>query len=124
MAKEDEKKTTFYIDQVEEGKFIGCMATSEGIQANPAKKKDIAEMQSPRPWGQMQILSGKLATLNRFLSRSAKKSLPFFETLKNITKENKDDYRWMEDAEIAFQELKKTALNLPSLTTPGQHETT
>ncbi|GKB64246.1 reverse transcriptase domain-containing protein, partial [Tanacetum coccineum] len=108
---------------VEEGKFIGYTVTSEGVRANPAKTKDIAEMKSPRPWGQMQILSGKLAALNRFLSRLAKKSLPFFETLKNITKENKDDYRWMEDAEIAFQELKKTALNLPSLTTPVPKET-
>nr|GEU37233.1 retrovirus-related Pol polyprotein from transposon TNT 1-94 [Tanacetum cinerariifolium] len=66
----------------------------------------------------MQSLSGKLAALNRFISRSAEKSLPFFKTLKNITKENKDDYRWTEDAELAFQELKKTILNLPSLITP------
>ncbi|GKF71030.1 hypothetical protein Tco_0207144, partial [Tanacetum coccineum] len=41
-------------------------------------------------------LSGKLAALKRFLSRSAEKSLPFFETLKDITKENKDEYRWTE----------------------------
>ncbi|GKF26167.1 hypothetical protein Tco_0082061, partial [Tanacetum coccineum] len=41
----------------------------------------------------MQSLSGKLAALSRFLSRLAEKSLPFFETLKNITKENRDDYR-------------------------------
>ncbi|GJY06543.1 hypothetical protein Tco_0373597 [Tanacetum coccineum] len=64
--------------------------------------KDIAEMQSPKTWGQMQSLSGKLASLNRFLSQSAEKSLPFFETLKNITKENKDDYCWTKEAEKAF----------------------
>ncbi|GKA25958.1 hypothetical protein Tco_0712067 [Tanacetum coccineum] len=64
--------------------------------------KDIAEMQSPKTWGQMQSLSGKLASLNRFLSHSAEKSLPFFETLKNITKENKDDYCWTKEAEKAF----------------------
>ncbi|GJU61039.1 reverse transcriptase domain-containing protein [Tanacetum coccineum] len=61
--------------------------------------------------------------LNRFLSHSAEKSLPFFETLKNITKENKDDYRWTDDAEIAFQELKKIVLNLASLITPMPKET-
>ncbi|GJV43382.1 reverse transcriptase domain-containing protein [Tanacetum coccineum] len=108
---------------VMEGKFLGYMVTSEGIRANPAKMKDIAEMQSPRTWGEMQTLAGKLAALNRFLSRSAKKSLPFFETLKNITKVNKDDYCWTEEAEKAFQELKKTVLDLPALTTPHPKET-
>ncbi|GKC06551.1 hypothetical protein Tco_0998161 [Tanacetum coccineum] len=71
----------------------------------------------------MQSLSGKLAALNRFLSHSAEKSLPFFKTLKNITKENKDDYWWIDDAEIAFQELKKIVLNLASLITPMPKET-
>ncbi|GKB35800.1 reverse transcriptase domain-containing protein [Tanacetum coccineum] len=66
---------------------------------------------------------GKLAALNRFLSRSAAKSLPFFETLKDITKENKHDYRWTEKAENAFQELKKMILDLPALTTPLPKET-
>ncbi|GJY37775.1 reverse transcriptase domain-containing protein [Tanacetum coccineum] len=107
---------------VEEGKFLGYMVTSEGIRANPAKTKDIAEMKSPRTWGEMQSLAGKLAALNRFLARSAKKSLPFFETLKNITKENKEDYKWTEEAEKAFQELKKTILDLPTLATPTPEE--
>nr|GEV06775.1 hypothetical protein [Tanacetum cinerariifolium] len=53
-----------------EEKFLGYMVTSEGIRANPAKTKDIVEMQSPKTWGQMQSLSGKLAALNRFLFRS------------------------------------------------------
>ncbi|GKB38302.1 reverse transcriptase domain-containing protein [Tanacetum coccineum] len=108
---------------VTEGKFLGYMVTSEGIRANPVKTKDIAEMQSPRAWGEMQSLAGKLAALNRFLSRSAEKSLPFFETLKDITKENKHDYRWTEKAKNAFQELKKMVLDLPALTTPLPKET-
>ncbi|GKD85722.1 reverse transcriptase domain-containing protein [Tanacetum coccineum] len=54
----------------------------------------------------MQSLSGKLAALKRFLSRSAEKSLPFFETLKDITKENKDEYCWTKSEEKAFQEMK------------------
>ncbi|GJS21707.1 reverse transcriptase domain-containing protein [Tanacetum coccineum] len=108
---------------VTEGKFLGYMVTSEGIRANPTKTKDIAEMQSPKTWGEMQSLAGKLAALNRFLSRSAEKSLPFFETLKDITKENKHDYRWTEKAENAFQELKKTILDLSALITPLPKET-
>nr|GEV08323.1 reverse transcriptase domain-containing protein [Tanacetum cinerariifolium] len=74
---------------VMKGKFLGYMVTLEGIRANPTKTKDIAEMQSPRTRGEMQTLAGKLAVLNRFLSRLAKKSLPFFETLKDITKKKR-----------------------------------
>ncbi|GJX06501.1 reverse transcriptase domain-containing protein [Tanacetum coccineum] len=68
-------------------------------------------------------LSGKLGTLNRFLARSTERTLPFFDTLKNITKENKDKYRWTEEAERAFQEMKKLKMDLPSLTTPTKEET-
>ncbi|GJW71217.1 reverse transcriptase domain-containing protein [Tanacetum coccineum] len=108
---------------VEEGKFLGYMVTSEGIRANPKKTKAIADMQSPRTLKEMQSLSGKLAALKRFVSRSAEKSSPFFETLKDITKENKDEYRWTENVERAFQEMKKVIIELPLLTTPVKDET-
>ncbi|GKC97734.1 reverse transcriptase domain-containing protein [Tanacetum coccineum] len=96
---------------------------TNGIRANPTKTKDIAEIQSPRTWGEMQSLAGKLAALNRFLSRLVKESLPFFETLKDITKENKHDYRWTEKVYNAFQKLKKMILDLPALKTPIPKET-
>ncbi|GJZ29124.1 hypothetical protein Tco_0573771 [Tanacetum coccineum] len=88
---------------VKEGKFLGYLVTSEGVRANPKKTKVVAHMQSPRTLREMQSLSGKLAALNHFLSKSAERALPFFETLKNITKENKDDFRWTDEAEQAFQ---------------------
>nr|GEU46581.1 reverse transcriptase domain-containing protein [Tanacetum cinerariifolium] len=67
------------------------------------------------PWTlkEMQSLSEKLATLNHFLAKSAERSLPFFNTLKNITKENKHEYRWTSKVEEAFQQMKK--LSLPRL---------
>ncbi|GJV61717.1 hypothetical protein Tco_1467817 [Tanacetum coccineum] len=71
----------------------------------------------------MQSLTGKLASLNRFLAKSAERSLPFFNTLKNITKENKHEYQWTKEAEEAFQQMKKLILDLPSLTPPWPKET-
>ncbi|GJV85482.1 reverse transcriptase domain-containing protein [Tanacetum coccineum] len=56
---------------VGEGKFLGYMVTSEGIRANPKKTKAIADMQSLKTLKEMQSLGGKLAALNRLLSRSA-----------------------------------------------------
>ncbi|GJV32382.1 reverse transcriptase domain-containing protein [Tanacetum coccineum] len=80
-------------------------------------------MQSPRTLKEMQSLNGKLAALKRFFSRSAERSLPFFETFKDITKESKDEYRWTENAKKAFQEIKRVIVELPSLTTPTKEET-
>ncbi|GJW87447.1 reverse transcriptase domain-containing protein [Tanacetum coccineum] len=71
----------------------------------------------------MQSLSGKLASLNRFLAKSAERALPFFNTLKNITKENKHEYRWTTEAEEAFQQMKRLIMSLPSLTPPFPEET-
>ncbi|GJX18765.1 reverse transcriptase domain-containing protein [Tanacetum coccineum] len=87
---------------VEEGKFLGYMVTSEGIRANPKKTRSLADLQSPRTLKEMQSLAGKLAALNRFLAKSAERSLPFFDILKNITKENKHEYMWTIEAEEAF----------------------
>ncbi|GJT32670.1 reverse transcriptase domain-containing protein [Tanacetum coccineum] len=114
------KKCSF---KVKEGKLLGYMVTSKGIQANPKKTKAVTEMRSPKTLKEMQSLTGKLAASNRFLSRSAERALPFFETLKNVTKENKDDFRWTKEAEQAFQEMKKLIMELPTLTTPGVKET-
>ncbi|GJW47780.1 reverse transcriptase domain-containing protein [Tanacetum coccineum] len=114
------KKCSFGVEQ---GKFLGYMVTSEGIRANHRKTKALADLQSPRTLKEMQSLSGKLAALNRFLVKSAKRSLPFFNTLKNITKENKHEYKWTKEAEEAFQQMKKLITDLPSLTPPWEKET-
>nr|GEX73022.1 reverse transcriptase domain-containing protein [Tanacetum cinerariifolium] len=108
---------------VEEGKILGYMVTFKGIRANPKKTKAIIDMQSPRTLKEMQSLSGKLDALKRFVSRSAKRSLPFFETLKDITKENKDEYSLTKSVEKAFQEMKKVIVELSLLTTPVKEET-
>ncbi|GKC40748.1 reverse transcriptase domain-containing protein [Tanacetum coccineum] len=65
-------------------------------------------------------LNGKLASLNRFLSKSAKKSLPFFKTLKECTK--KSDFQWTMEAEVAFKQIKKLIAELPTLTAPMERE--
>ncbi|GKD70010.1 reverse transcriptase domain-containing protein [Tanacetum coccineum] len=118
----EEASRTRRESQREEGKFLEYMVTSEGIRVNPKKMKVVADMQSSKTLKEMQRLSGKLAALNCFLSRSAEQALPFFKILNNITKENKDDYQWMEEAKRALQEMKKLVLELLTLTTPALKE--
>ncbi|GJS54607.1 reverse transcriptase domain-containing protein [Tanacetum coccineum] len=67
----------------------------------------------------------KWKSLNRFLAKSAEKSLPFFKTLKKCTK--KSDFLWTEEAEAAFKQMKEAAFKLhskllPMLTAPEEQE--
>ncbi|GKB86668.1 reverse transcriptase domain-containing protein, partial [Tanacetum coccineum] len=83
-------------------------------------KMKVLSLPSPRCIKDVQKLNGKLASLNRFLSKSAEKSLPFFKTLKKCTK--KSDFQWTPEAEEAFKQMKKLIAELPTLTAPREHE--
>jgi hypothetical protein len=68
---------------VKKGKFLGCLVSTKGIEANPSKIEAILRMESPSTKKGAQQLTGRLASLNRFISRSAERNLPFFEILKS-----------------------------------------
>ena len=67
---------------VASGKFLGFIVSQRGIKANPEKVRAIIDMASPRTVKEVQKLTGRIAALNRFVSRATDKCLPFFETLK------------------------------------------
>ncbi|GJS19515.1 reverse transcriptase domain-containing protein, partial [Tanacetum coccineum] len=76
------KKCTF---GAVEGMFLGYTITSERIKLCPDKTEGVLQLPSPRTIKEVQSLNGKLASLNRFLSKSAEKSLSLFKTLKRAT---------------------------------------
>ena len=67
---------------VSSGKLLGFRVSQQGIEANPDKIKAIMEIKSPKTVKEVQSLTGKIATLTRFLSRATDKCLPFFKVLK------------------------------------------
>ncbi|GJX13053.1 reverse transcriptase domain-containing protein [Tanacetum coccineum] len=111
------KKCTF---GVEEGMFLGYKVNSKGLKVCPDKVDAVLSLPSPKCLKDMQKLNGKLASLNRFLAKSAEKSLPFFKTLKRCTK--KSDFHWTTEAEEAFKQMKQLIAKLPMLTTPMEKE--
>ncbi|GJW02074.1 reverse transcriptase domain-containing protein [Tanacetum coccineum] len=111
------KKCTF---GMQEGMFLGYKVSTHGLRACPEKADTVLSLPSPRCIKDVQKLNGKLASLNRFLSKSAEKSLPFFKTLKKCTK--KSDFQWTPEAEEAFKQMKKLIAELPTLTAPREHE--
>ena len=68
---------------VKKGKFLGRLLSTKGIEANPNKIEAILRMEPLSTRKGAQRLTGRLASLNRFISRSAERNLPFFEVLKS-----------------------------------------
>ncbi|GJU33971.1 reverse transcriptase domain-containing protein [Tanacetum coccineum] len=103
-----------------EGTFLGYKVDTDGLRVCLDKVEAVLNLPSPRCLKDVQKLNGKLASLNRFLSKSAEKSLPLFKTLKKCTK--KSDFQWTTEAEIAFKQMKQSIAELPMLTAPTEKE--
>ena len=63
------------------GKFLGFIVSQQGIEANLDKVKVIIEVKSPKTMKEVQSLTGKVAALNKFVSRAIDKCMPFFKVL-------------------------------------------
>ncbi|GJX28588.1 reverse transcriptase domain-containing protein [Tanacetum coccineum] len=111
------KKCTF---GVEEGMFLGYKVNTKGIKVCSDKVDVVLSLPSPKCLKDVQKLNGKLARLNRFLAKSAEKSLPFFKTLKKCTK--KSDFHWTKETKAAFKQMKQLIEELPTFTAPEEKE--
>ena len=60
---------------------------------------------------EVQSLTGRVATLNRFVFKATDKCLPFFRVLKKA-------FEWMDECQRAFQDLK-TYLTVAPLLSPS-----
>jgi hypothetical protein len=54
-------------------KVLGSLVSTKGIEANPDKIKALIEMQDPVSMKDVQKLTGRVATLNRFVPMAAEK---------------------------------------------------
>ena len=70
------------------------------------------ELSPPKTVKEVQCLNGKIAALNRFVSRVMDKYLPFFRTLKK-------SFEWTDECQQAFENLK-VYLSSPPLLIPSR----
>ena len=84
---------------VSSGKFLGFMVSQRGIEANPDKIQAILDMEPPKNIKEVQSLTGRVAALNRFVSKATDKCLPFFKVLRKA-------FKWTDECQKAFQDLK------------------
>ena len=81
------------------GKFLGFMVSQKGIEVNSKKIRAIMELESPRTIKEVQSLNGKIAALNKFVSRATNRCLPFFCTLRR-------SFEWTDECQTTFDNLK------------------
>ena len=79
------------------GKFWGYMVTHRGIEVNPDQIKAINNLQPPRNPKEVQKLTGMMAALNRFISRSADRCKTFFLLLHKWK-----GFEWTDECVVAF----------------------
>jgi hypothetical protein len=103
-----------YVFGVKKGKFLGCLVSTKGIEANPNKIEAILRMEPPNSKKGAQRLAERLASLNRFIPRLAERNLPFFEILKSAKV-----FQWGPAQQKAFEELKQYLIDLTTLTPPS-----
>ena len=104
--------TSKYAFRVTAGKFLGFMVSQRGIKVNPDKIQAIMKMEPPRNIKEVQSLNGKIAALNRFVSRATDKCLPFFRMLKKFIE-------WTVECQQVFEDLK-AYLSSPPLLSPSK----
>jgi hypothetical protein len=99
---------------IRKGQLLRCMVSKRGIQANPQKIEALRRMQPPSSRKEVQRLTGRIASLNRFISKGAERSLPIFKVLHaNST------FQWGTEQQQAFEDLKKYLEEAAVLTKPS-----
>ncbi|GMH01945.1 hypothetical protein Nepgr_003784 [Nepenthes gracilis] len=72
-----------------------------------------------KPVPEVQKLTGRIAALSRFLAKSAEKYLPFFKALRGTKSHG---FKWSEECDEAFRELKTYLSSAPLLSSPREGE--
>ena len=96
-------------------KFLGFIVNHRGIEANPDKIKVMLDMPSPSGIKKVQLLTGRITALSRFVSKASDKCQPFFEVLKKA-------FQWDTKCEEAFSALKTYLSSPPVLVSPVEGE--
>jgi hypothetical protein len=98
---------------VSSGKFLGHVVCRRGIEVNPDQIAALVDLAEPKNIKQLQRLTGMVAALSRFISKSVDRCKPFFRLL---GKRNK--FIWDEECSAAFQEIKTYLSTPPCLSIP------
>jgi hypothetical protein len=105
---------------VSAGQLLGFLVSVRGIEANPEKIQAILTMGKLTKLHDVQKLTGRVATLSRFVARLGEKALPFYTLMKKS-----DDKRMDGRSGCSLRTVEKSALHTSSVSrTKGKRTTT
>ena len=96
-------KCEFWLKEVG---FLGHVISGEGIAVDPTKFVTVTNWEAPTTVGEIRSFLG----LAGFIENFSKIAKPMTELLKKDTK-----FKWTEECEASFQELKKRLVTSPVL---------
>jgi L-rhamnose mutarotase len=102
---------------VSSGKLLGYMVSAWGIEANPLKVEAIEKLQPTWTRREIQKLTGMMAALSWFISKSGERGMPFYKLLRMA-----NGFQWDDQAMAAFIELKQYLKSLPTLVPPKEDD--
>jgi hypothetical protein len=105
-------KCEFWIDEVP---FLGHVISKGGIAVDPSKVKDVLDWEVPHTMKEVCSFLGLAGYYRRFIENFSKIAKPL-----TSLQEKGVDFSWIDERQMAFDELKKRLTTAPVLTLPDQ----
>ena len=102
---------------VPSSKLLVFFVSHQGIEANPNKIKVNEQIQAPRTIKDVRRLTGCVAALSRFISKSAENALSSFKILNKA-----GPMKWTPEVDATLQELRTYLSSVPTLVAPKPQE--
>ena len=103
-------KCEFWLDQVA---FLGHVVSAGGVSVDPGKVKDVLNWMPPQNVSEIRSFLGLAGYYRRFIQDFSKIAKPMTKLL-----EKNKDFKWTQECQNSFEELKKRLTSAPVLVLP------
>nr|CAH66120.1 OSIGBa0146N20.5 [Oryza sativa] len=107
-------KCEFWLSEV---KFLGHVISSGGVAVDPSNVESVLNWKQPKTVSEVRSFLGLAGYYRRFIENFSKIARPMTRLLQKEVK-----YKWTEDCEQSFQELKKRLVTAPVLILPDSRK--
>nr|CAH67706.1 H0512B01.1 [Oryza sativa] len=107
-------KCEFWLSEV---KFLGHVISSGGVAVDPSNVESVLSWKQPKTVSEVRSFLGLAGYYRRFIENFSKIARPMTRLLQKDVK-----YKWTEDCEQSFQELKKRLVTAPVLILPDSRK--